>query len=60
MRERFIELLRETGRPGIDDLIAWLEGTDFFTAPASTQYHGAHEGGLVEHSLTVFWQAVEL
>ena len=60
MRERFIELLRETGRTGIEELITWLDTTDFFTAPASTQYHGSHEGGLVEHSLTVFWQAVEL
>lgn len=59
MRERFIELLRGTGRPGIDDLIAWLEGTDFFTAPASTQYHGSHEGGLLQHSLTVLDQACE-
>ena len=41
-------------REGIDDLVDWLEGTDFFTAPASTRHHGAHEGGLVEHSLHVF------
>ena len=31
-----------------------LNGSDFFTAPASTRYHGAHEGGLVEHSLNVY------
>ena len=28
-----------------------LEGLEFFTAPASTKYHGAYEGGLFDHSL---------
>lgn len=28
--------------------------TDFFTAPASTRFHGNHEGGLAEHSLNVY------
>lgn len=60
MRDRFIDLLKETRVQGIDNLIEWLDTTDFFTAPASTQYHGAHEGGLVEHSLAVFGQALEL
>ena len=30
------------------------ESTDFFTAPASTRFHGDHEGGLLEHSLKVY------
>lgn len=35
-----------------DALLAWLEReTDFFEAPASTRHHGAHPGGLLEHSL---------
>lgn len=33
--------------------IKWLEGTDFFKAPASSRYHEAYAGGLVEHSLKV-------
>lgn len=41
-------------REGADELLAWLKGTDFFTAPASTRYHSAHEGGLVEHCVNVF------
>ena len=28
--------------------------SDFFTAPASTRFHGAHAGGLLEHSLNVY------
>lgn len=54
MKQRFIGLLMATGRPGIDRLLGWLDNeTDFFRAPASTQHHGAHEGGLLEHSLAV-------
>lgn len=35
-------------------MIAWLEKSDFFTAPASTRFHGNYEGGLLEHSLNVY------
>lgn len=34
-------------------LIRDLEANGFFTAPASTKYHGAFEGGLFEHSRNV-------
>ena len=54
MKEKFIELLKSTNRPGIEDLISFLEKTNFFTAPASTRFHGSFEGGLVEHSLKVY------
>lgn len=38
-----------------DALLAWLEReTDFFEAPASTRHHGAHPGGLLDHSLNVY------
>lgn len=43
-------------RDGIEDLMDWLEQSDFYTAPASTRYHGAFEGGLVMHSLNVYCQ----
>lgn len=54
MRKQFIELLKETNREGIDKLIEFIEKTDFFTAPASTRFHGAYEGGLLEHSMKVY------
>lgn len=51
----FIEAFTKAiARPGADKLLVWLQATDFFTAPASTRFHGAHEGGLVEHSLNVY------
>ncbi len=61
MKDRFIGLLRETERPGTENVITYLsEKTDFFTAPASTQYHGAKEGGLLEHSLAVYDNLLKL
>ena len=41
------------GRPGMDKLIEWMENNGFFTAPCSTNYHLATEGGLARHSLNV-------
>ena len=46
-------------RDGIENLMQWLEGTDFFTAPASTRFHGSYAGGLVEHSLAVYKRMVQ-
>lgn len=38
----------------------WLIANGFFTAPASTKFHGAYEGGLFDHSFTVAKALVEL
>lgn len=38
-KEEFIELLRSTGRDGVEDVIEGLEGMGFFTAPASAGHH---------------------
>lgn len=54
MKEEFISLLKSTKREGIEDLINFLEKTDFYTAPASTRFHGDYEGGLLEHSMKVY------
>ena len=54
-KDQFIGICREfIKRPGIDRLMEWLEKSDFYTAPASTKYHGAYAGGLLEHSLNVY------
>ena len=54
-KEIFIETYNKNiHRPGAEKLLAWLEGTDFFTAPASTRFHAAYEGGLLDHSLNVY------
>ena len=54
LKNKFIELLKSTKRDGIEELISYIETTDFYTAPASTRFHGSKEGGLLEHSLTVY------
>lgn len=50
----FLTIYKDIRRPGADKLLAWLESTDFFTAPAGAKHHGAHAGGLVVHSLNVW------
>lgn len=52
--ERFEKLLLETGRDGIENLVEFIRKSDFYTAPASTRFHGSHEGGLLEHSMNVY------
>ena len=54
MKEEFLAKLKTVKREGIEELIHFLEKSDFFIAPASTRFHGDHEGGLVEHSLKVY------
>lgn len=57
----FMEIALQTKRDGIQELVSWLfNKTDFFTAPASTRYHGAECGGLVKHSLQVYYNLVKI
>ncbi len=54
-KEKFLTLFKNNvSRDGADKLLEWLETTDFFTAPASTKFHSAVEGGLCAHSLNVY------
>ena len=41
-------------RDGGDKLLEFIHKSDFYTAPASTKYHLAEKGGLLQHSLNVF------
>lgn len=54
MKEKFLELLKSINREGMNDLINFIDKTDFYKAPASTKFHGSFEGGLLEHSLKVY------
>ena len=53
-KERFISLCKTVNREGMDGLLKWLEENDFYACPASSKYHGAYPGGLLEHSLNVY------
>ncbi|MBR5453114.1 MAG: hydrolase [Clostridia bacterium] len=57
LKEKFIYIYKENiKREGADKLLDYLmsPASDFFTAPASTRFHGSYEGGLVEHSINVY------
>ena len=59
-REKFMELMRKTERAGVEDMLKWLDTTDFYSAPASTRYHGSYPGGLVQHTLNVAYELKQL
>ena len=53
-KENFEKALTFIKRAGINELVSYLKNeTDFFIAPASTQFHGNYDGGLLEHSMNV-------
>lgn len=45
---------------GRDMPLGVLSDLGFYTAPASTKYHGAYEGGLFDHSLATAKALIEL
>lgn len=59
---KFIELVKSIKREGIetDKLLNKLENSDFYVAPASSKYHGAYAGGLVDHCLNVYFNLKRL
>ena len=60
-KQEFLTICRtEIHREGLEDLLEWLCKADFFTAPASTRYHGGYAGGLCQHSIDVYQYAQQL
>lgn len=56
-REEFLSIYKDKiQREGSDEMLEYLLSphSDFFTAPASTRFHGSYEGGLLQHSLNVY------
>ena len=49
----YVTELKNIKRTGIQELFDWLTSSDFFVAPASSKFHGAYEGGLALHCLSV-------
>lgn len=60
IKEQIECLLKNTGRKGIDNLLKHMNNIGFYTAPASTKYHGAAAGQLAVHSLNVCNAAIDL
>lgn len=60
-KQLFIRLCRDNiQREGLEKILAYLEKTDFYTAPSSTNYHLNEEGGLCMHSINVFQTALSI
>lgn len=57
VRKEVRKLLLTVKRDGIEDLVDYLDEIGFYTAPASTRFHGAEEGALAVHSLNVLLYA---
>ena len=51
MKEQIKELLNKVNRPGMQELMDFLEKSDYYEAPASTKYHGACKEGLKQNKL---------
>ena len=55
MKKEFLKrYMRRIYRPGAEELLQWLETTDFFRVPASAPSHLSYKGGLAEHSVHVY------
>jgi hypothetical protein len=59
MKDKIKAILSNVQRAGIKDLEKFLEENDFYTAPCSTKFHLACEGGLAQHTLNVVQCALE-
>ena len=59
-KENFQKILSDTNRKGIESVLAKLEESGFYEAPASTKFHLSCKGGLLDHSLNVFEAAMFL
>ena len=54
-KDEFLAIYRENiKREGAKELLEFIQSTDYFTAPASGNYHSNFEGGLLHHSLNVY------
>lgn len=52
-KEIVTALFSKVDREGISNLLNYLDKHGYYTAPASTKFHGNYEGGLAEHSINV-------
>ena len=59
-KQLFIDTLTSTNRKGIDIVLAKLDESGFYDAPASSKFHLSCKGGLLEHSVNVYKAAIML
>ena len=59
-KEEVEAALKSVKREGIEDLLLYMDEIGFYTAPASTRFHGAESGALAKHSMNVMLVAEKL
>lgn len=61
-KERYLALINSIEVPDAnkEELVAWLEQSDFFVAPCTTSHYGSYPGALCSHSLDVYDALVKL
>ena len=60
-KQEFKDIVKQhIKREGINELMAWLETTDFYECPASSKFHSAEAGGLCFHSINVYKRLLKL
>ena len=59
-KQEITNLLRSTGREGIERVITYLNESGFFYVPSSVNRHHNWKGGLAQHSLGVYRQAIKI
>ncbi len=61
IKQQFLEIFYDNiEREGAEEILNYLEKTDFFTGPASGRRHSNFEGGLCLHSIMVYKRYVKL
>lgn len=61
IKQTFLEIFYDNiEREGCEELLNFLEKSDFFTAPASSRRHNNFEGGLCLHSINVYKRYIRL
>lgn len=60
IKDKIVDILSNTNKPCISDLIMYMKVNGFFTAPCSSRYHLCKGGGLAEHSLQVYEFGLEI
>ena len=59
-KQEFLTICRASiQREGLEDLLDWLCKADFFSAPASTKYHGGYPGGLCQQVMSIIFRTFD-
>lgn len=60
VRQEIKQTLLSVKREGMPELVAFLDKTDYYTAPASTKYHLSNKHGLMEHHYNLYNAMLEI